>query len=120
MTERLRSIKTSLTLVLRSSRTHQRKRHHRYHDLARYYKPHIICHCGERVDARGLHGLACRESAGRQQRHSTLNEIVWRALGRASIPSKKELLGLTREDSKRRNGATLIPWSFHSFILVIS
>ena len=57
-------------------------------------EPHL-CNCGERVDARGLHGLACRKSAGRQQRHSMINEIIWRALGRASIPSKKEPLGLT-------------------------
>ena len=56
-----------------------------------------MCHCGERVDARGLHGLACRKNAGRQQRHN--------------IPSKKEPLGLTREDGKRPDGVTLIPWS---------
>jgi len=29
------------------------------------------------VDARGLHGLACRRSAPRQQRHSHLNQLVW-------------------------------------------
>src|SRR6218665_2402495 len=40
-----------------------------------------------------------------------INEIIWRALGRASIPSKKEPLGLTREDGKRPDGVTLIPWS---------
>jgi len=32
------------------------------------------------VDARGLHGLACRKSAPRQQRHSHLNDIVWCAM----------------------------------------
>jgi len=36
---------------------------------------------------------------------------MWRSLKRASIPSKKELLGLTREDGKRPDGVTLIPWS---------
>ena len=40
-----------------------------------------------------------------------INKIIWRALGRASIPSKKELLGLTREHGKRPDGETLIPWS---------
>src|ERR1043165_7397235 len=27
-------------------------------------EPHL-CHCGQRVDARGTHGLACRKTAGR-------------------------------------------------------
>ena len=39
------------------------------------------------VDARGLHGLSCRKSAPRQQRHSHLNDIVWRAIKRAQIPA---------------------------------
>jgi len=37
------------------------------------------CVCGKAVDARGLHGLSCRRSAARQQRHSHLNDILWRA-----------------------------------------
>ena len=73
-------------------------------------QPHV-CHCGERVDARGLHGLACRKNAGRHQRHNMLNDIIWRSFGRANIPSQKEPLGLTREDGKRPDGVTLIPWS---------
>src|ERR1043165_1248829 len=40
-----------------------------------------------------------------------LNDIVWRSFGRANIPSQKEPLGLTREDGKRPDGVTLIPWS---------
>jgi len=32
------------------------------------YEPHT-CVCGKPVDARGLHGLSCRKSAPRQQRH---------------------------------------------------
>ena len=44
--------------------------------------PHT-CVCGKPVDARGLHGLSCRRSAPRQQRHSQLNGIIWRALKRA-------------------------------------
>ena len=31
-------------------------------------EPHT-CACGKNADARGLHGLACRRSAPRQQRH---------------------------------------------------
>ena len=33
------------------------------------HEPHT-CVCGKPVDARGLHGLSCRKSAPRQQRHS--------------------------------------------------
>src|SRR5688572_5982402 len=40
-----------------------------------------------------------------------LNDIIWRSFGRANIPSQKEPLGLTREDGKRPDGVTLIPWS---------
>ena len=39
-------------------------------------EPHD-CGCGEPVDARGLHGLACRRSGPRQQRHRHLNDIIW-------------------------------------------
>ena len=73
-------------------------------------QPHQ-CPCGAVVDARGLHGLSCRRSAGRQQRHSLLNDIIFRSLGRAKIQASKEPLGLVRSDGKRPDGVTLIPWS---------
>ena len=73
-------------------------------------EPHP-CPCGAMVDARGLHGLSCRRSAGRHQRHNFLNDIIWRALGRAKIQATKEPLGLSRTDGKRPDGVTLIPWS---------
>ena len=37
--------------------------------------PHT-CVCGKAVSARGLHGLACRSSGPRHQRHSQLNDIL--------------------------------------------
>jgi hypothetical protein len=40
-----------------------------------------------------------------------LNDIIWRALGRAKIQATKEPLGLSRTDGKRPDGVTLIPWS---------
>jgi hypothetical protein len=40
-----------------------------------------------------------------------LNDVIWRALSRAKIPAHKEPLGLLREDGKRPDGVTLIPWS---------
>ena len=72
-------------------------------------EPHQ-CVCGTTVDARGLHGLCCRKSAPRHQRHSHMNDIIWRAVKRAQIPVVKEPVGLSM-DGKRPDGATLIPWA---------
>ena len=77
---------------------------------ARTCEPHT-CPCGKAVDARGLHGLSCRKSATRHQRHSHLNDIIWRAVKRAQIPAVKEPVGLSRDDGKRTDEATLIPWA---------
>jgi hypothetical protein len=71
--------------------------------------PHT-CPCGSFVDARGTHGLACKQSSGRTARHHHLNDLVWRGLSRAGIPSSKEPSGLSRSDGKRPDGLTLIPW----------
>jgi hypothetical protein len=67
------------------------------------------CPCGLAVDARGHHGLACRQSAGRQPRHALLNDTIHRALVKAGIPAVKEPSGLLRSDGKRPDGCTLIP-----------
>ena len=77
----------------------------------RQNEPHT-CSCGSFVDVRGLHGLSCRRSAERHIRHSQLNDIIWRSLCRAQIPSPKEPLGLIRSDGKRPDGVTLLPWSY--------
>ena len=77
---------------------------------AKTCEPHT-CPCGAQVDALGLHGLSCRRSSGRTSRHHNLNDIVWRALTRASVPSLKEPVGLSRSDGKRPDGMTLVPWS---------
>ena len=61
--------------------------------------------------ARGLHGLSCRKSAPRQQRHSHMNDIIWRAIKRAQVPAVKEPVSLTLEDNKRPDGTTLLPWA---------
>ena len=72
-------------------------------------EPHT-CICDKMVDCLGLHGLSCRKSAGRSQRHNSINDIIWRACRRAKIQATKEPLGLLREDGKRPDGVTLIPW----------
>ena len=73
-------------------------------------QPHT-CICGNKVDARGLHALSCRKSTPRHIRHSQLNDQIWRAVRKAQIPAVKVPLDLTREDGKRPDGATLIPWA---------
>lgn len=76
---------------------------------AKVCEPHT-CPCGSEVDARGTHSLACRRGAGRVNRHNFINDIIWRSLARAEIPSTKEPVGLTRTDGKRPDGLTLVPW----------
>ena len=76
---------------------------------ARICEPHS-CPCGAQVDLRGIHSLSCRRSAGRTSRHHNLNDIIWRALAKANIPSIREPPGLFRSDGKRPDGLTLIPW----------
>jgi len=73
-------------------------------------EPHT-CVCGKTVSARGLHGLACRRSGPRHQRHSQLNDILWRAFKRAQVLAVKEPAGLSRDDGKRPDSVTLLPWA---------
>ena len=73
-------------------------------------EPHT-CPCGTFVDSRGTHGLSCRSSAGRQSRHAQINDLVWRSLSRANIPSTKEPKGLITSDERRPDGLTLVPWN---------
>ena len=72
-------------------------------------QPHS-CPCGAQVDSRGTHGLSCKLSSGRMARHHHINDLIWRALQRAGVPSSKEPSGLSRTDGKRPDGLTLIPW----------
>jgi hypothetical protein len=76
---------------------------------AKLCEPHQ-CPCGAKVGPEGTHGLACKRSAGRTTRHHALNDLVWRALGRANVPAVKEPVGLLRSDGKRPDGLTQIPW----------
>lgn len=45
----------------------------------------------------GNRGLSCSKSAGRFSRHSEINNIIYRALQSANIPSIWEPLGLSRD-----------------------
>ena len=64
-------------------------------------EPHT-CSCGKYVDARGLHGLSCRRSSARQQRHAQLNDVIWRAIKRAQISVAKRTSG-TVSDRRKTN-----------------
>ena len=72
----------------------------------RLCEPHP-CRYGSLVDAFGTHGLSCNKSAaaGRQLRHYLLNDIIWRALSRANIPSTKKRSAYTvyRRQTTRRS-----------------
>ena len=40
-----------------------------------------------------------------------VNDIIWRAIKKAQVPASKKPVGLSREDAKCPDGATLIPWT---------
>ncbi|XP_073960116.1 uncharacterized protein [Choristoneura fumiferana] len=69
------------------------------------------CKCGVRVDQYGHHGLSCQRSAGRFSRHASINDIIRRALVTVNVPAILEPTGMSRDDGKRPDGMTLIPWS---------
>jgi len=56
-------------------------------------------------------GLIIIISGPRHQRHSQLNDIIWRAFKRAQVPTVKEPPGLSRDDGKRPDCVTLLPWA---------
>jgi hypothetical protein len=68
------------------------------------------CLCGANVDSTGIHGLSCRKSAGRVSRHAPINSLIKAALTTAEVPCRLEPRGLVRDDGKRPDGVTSIPW----------
>ena len=73
-------------------------------------EPHR-CRCGQRVNEYGRHGLSCKFSAGRNPRHTAINDIVKRALATAGIPAVLELVGLDKSSSRRPDGVSVFPFS---------
>ena len=43
-------------------------------------------------------------------RHHEVNDLIWRSLKRCDVPATKEPSGLFRDDGKRPDGLTLVPW----------
>lgn len=68
------------------------------------------CQCGTMVDSLGQHGLSCGKSAGRIPRHAAINDIIRRTLVSVKVPAVLEPVGLARDDGKRPDGMTLVPW----------
>lgn len=73
-------------------------------------RPHI-CICSEQVNSDGRHSLCSTKSQGRFPRHGEMNDITARAIRSINIPAKLEPTGLYRDDGKRPDGMTLIPWA---------
>ena len=55
--------------------------------------------------------VKCKKSKGRWSRHHSVNDIIARALTLANVPAILEPPGIVREDNKRPDGMTNIPWS---------
>ena len=73
-------------------------------------RPHTCASCKVEVDELGIHGLSCRFSKGRRSRHASLNNVIKRVLETAKIPCHLEPSGLYRNDGKRPDGASMVPW----------
>ena len=68
------------------------------------------CRCGAGVDAWGSHAMVCKRAPARMTRHHAVNDIIARAFTSAGVPVVKEPLGILRNDGKRPDGLTLVPW----------
>ena len=61
------------------------------------------------VDELGTHSLSCRKNQGHHPHHAGINDLIKKTLVSAGIPAHLEPTGLCCSDSKRPNGATIIP-----------
>ena len=63
-------------------------------------RSHTCQHCGAEVSQFTTHGLNYRKSAGHHHHHSAVNDIIYRALVAAHVPSRLEPSGLYSSDGK--------------------
>ena len=68
------------------------------------------CRCDMTITPDGHHGLSCKYSSARIQRHNEINDVIQRALSRANVPSTLEQVGLCRDSQKRVDGLTRQPF----------
>ena len=78
--------------------------------MALSFVNHMCHHCGSEVNGFGIHGLSCRWIEGRHHCHSSLNNIVFRAMSAAKVPSRLEPSGIYRSDGKCPDGMSIVPW----------
>lgn len=60
--------------------------------------------------SREIQSTACQRSAGRLSRHAALNDIIRRSHVTVNVPAILEPAGIARDDGKRPDGMSLIPW----------
>lgn len=75
------------------------------------------CICGDMVKKDGLHGLSCKLRTGIIPRHDDVNNVFSHAFSSAGFPNIKQPPGISRDDGKRPDGMTLIPWSHGKSLL---
>ena len=73
-------------------------------------QPHI-CVCGTKSTREASMDVHAVKMQGDRSDKMSINDIVWRVMRRAGIPSIKEPLGLLQDDGKRPDGVMMIPWS---------
>ena len=54
--------------------------------------------------------MVCKKAPGKTARHHVLNDVIWRAMTSADVPASKEPSGLARQDGKRPDSLTMIPF----------
>jgi len=55
------------------------------------------------------HGLICKQAPSRIVGHNVMNDIIFRSLSSAGIPTYQKPTVLTRLDGKRPDGLILVP-----------
>jgi len=75
------------------------------------------CVCGELVKKDGLHGLSCKLKTGITSRHDSVNREFSYGFSAADFPTLLQPPGISRDDGKRPDGMTLIPWSHGKSLL---
>lgn len=68
------------------------------------------CVCGTVADKFGMHALICPRLNSRHARHTECNAVLRRAFSSARTPTTLEPTGLLRNDGRRPDGVTLVPW----------
>ena len=55
--------------------------------------------------------MSCRRSSGRHLRHAQANHVIARAFRAADVPVETEPQCFLRDDGKRPDGVTRVPWA---------